>query len=392
MFSDDRVLVIRFVLLMGAVSLFADMVYESCRGVMGPYLGHLGANAFAIGVVFGLGEFFGYFLRIFAGFLLDRTKKYWSFMFIGYGLIVSVPLLALADYWLLAGTLIIMERVGKALRAPAKDTLLSIYSKGIGKGLTFGIHETADQVGAVIGPALFYLLLTIGLGYKNSFLILFIPFFVMVATLLFSRSYASKIHIDLKEDKDEKREGNRKVLVYLYLLFIFITSLGFIGFPVISFHSVKAKLLSETMVPLAYSLVMVLDALVAVPIGLLYDRFGIKVMLAIPVLIATLVIFTLSNSLFLLILGLALWGVVMSAYETVIRAYIGDNVSLAERGRFYGIFNTVLGVSLALSNSVAGYLYEINKNLIIYLVVLVELLSLSIILITAFISRRIKPS
>ncbi|MEN2998178.1 MAG: MFS transporter [Brevinematia bacterium] len=376
--EQEKRAIIRFIILMGVVSLFADMVYETARGVMGPYLGYLGANAFAIGLVFGIGEFLGYFLRIFAGAIIDRTRKYWSFVYIGYGAIASIPLLAFADYWLVAGTLIIMERIGKAIRSPAKDTIISIYSKNLGKGLTFGIHETADQLGAVAGPALFYLLL-LGLGYKNSFLVLFIPFLLMVGAIIVAKNYSKKIAVEVsKEELSNNSRSNTSV--YLYLAFIFLTSLGFIGFPILSFHAVKTKLISDTLIPLIYSLVMVLDALVAVPIGILYDKFGIKVMTFLPIAISITVAFGLSNNILLLVIALLLWGVIMSSYETVVRAYVGDNVSLAERGTFYGIFNTILGLSLALGNSIAGYIYEINKNLIIYLAILIEIIAMFLII------------
>lgn len=385
--DNEKKVVIRFILLMGMVSLFADMVYETARGVMGPYLGFLGANAFAIGLIFGVGEFLGYFLRIVAGVIVDKTKKYWSFVFIGYGAIISIPLLAFANYWLLAGTLILLERIGKALRAPAKDTILSLYSKNIGKGLTFGIHETADQIGAVVGPILFYIFLAIGLGYKTSFLILAVPFVFVILSLILSRLYVGRISVDVSKETHVSN-GNNKLDVYVYLVFVFLTSLGFVSFPIISYHAVNVKLLNDTFVPLIYSLVMILDAMVAIPIGILYDRIGVKIMAVLPILITISVGFGLSNSLVLLVIGLILWGVIMSAYETIVRAYIGDNVSLGDRGKFYGIFNTVLGISFAIGNSVVGYLYDISISLIIYLVVLVEIFALLLVLIVSIIKSR----
>lgn len=387
MIDEEKKNVVRFIILMGMVSLFADMVYETARGVMGPYLGYLGANAFAIGIIFGLGEFLGYLLRIVAGVIVDKTRKYWSFVFIGYGAIVSIPLLAFADYWLVAGTLIIIERIGKALRSPAKDTLLSIYSKGIGKGLTFGIHETADQVGAVIGPLVFYIFLVLGLGYKNSFLMLFIPFALMVIILLVAKSFVSKIQVDVSKEHLEGK-GDKKITVYLYLIFIFLTSLGFVGFPIFGFHAVNTKILPEVVVPLVYSLVMVLDAIVAIPIGLLYDKFGVKVLSFIPVLILIVVFMGFSQSVVMFAVGMAIWGIVMSAYETVIRAYIGDKVSIVERGKFYGIFNTVLGLSLALGNAFVGYIYEKSVFFIILFVIIVELLSMLVLGLVLFLNRR----
>ncbi|MCS7298974.1 MAG: MFS transporter [Spirochaetia bacterium] len=380
--------VIRFILLMGFVSLFADLVYESARGVMGPYLGRLGANAFAIGMIFGVGEFLGYVLRVVAGVLVDRTRKYWSFIFVGYGLVASIPLLAFSDYWILAGTLIVMERIGKALRTPARDTIISIYSGGIGSGKAFGIHETVDQAGAIVGSFIFYVILTLGLGYKTGFAILTIPFLLLIASLIIAKLFSSRIHIQKQVEEKVFHNGRKSRKIYFYLLFVLLTSLGFVGFPLIGFHAVKVKVLSEEFIPLFYSIAMLVDALIAIPIGIVYDRFGYRIIVILPILIMLIALLSFSNILILIILGVLVWGITMSFYETVVRAYIGDNVDIRERGTFYGLFNTVVGVGFGIGNSVIGYIYETMGALIVPFIVGLETIALATILITVFTERR----
>lgn len=380
--------VIRFILLMGFISFFADLVYESARGVMGPYLGHLGANAFAIGMVFGVGEFLGYALRVVAGVLVDRTRKYWSFIFIGYGLVASIPLLAFSDYWVLAGTLIVMERIGKALRTPARDTIISIYSGGIGSGKAFGVHETVDQAGAIVGSLIFYVILALGLGYKTGFAILTIPFLLLIASLIIAKLFSSRIHIQKQVEEGVFHKGKKNWKIYFYLLFVLLTSLGFIGFPLISFHAVKVKALSEEFIPLFYSIAMLVDALIAIPVGIVYDRFGYRIIVILPILIMLIALLSFSNVLILIILGVLVWGITMSFYETVVRAYIGDNVDIRERGTFYGLFNTVVGIGLGIGNSVIGYIYETASALVVPFIVGLETIALATILITVFTGRR----
>jgi len=368
---------IKFVILMGIVSFFGDMVYETARGIMGPYLGSLGASAFAIGLVFGLGEFLGYVLRIVAGVLIDKTRGYWLFVFVGYGLIGAIPFIGLTDSWLVASTFIIMERVGKALRAPAKDTLLSIHTAGIGRGKIFGIHELADQLGAVLGPFLFFLMLSFGVGYKNSLLLLFVPFALMMIVIVISKLFSEKVPVE-KEKEIITDKKKARIYYYLYLIFIFFTSLGFISFPVISYHAVKVGIVSENVVPLIYAAVMVMDALFAIPVGVLYDRFKVRIMATLPLLtVLTALAFT-KNIVFFFV-AILVWGIIMSAYETVIRAFVGDNVPISERGKYYGIFNTVLGISMMIGNSIAGYLYEISILYIIGFVVITQVLGIVMI-------------
>jgi len=152
---DARLTPWRFVLLFGVVSLLTDMVYEGARSIIGPFLATLGASAFVVGLVAGIGDFLGYGLRVASGYLVQRRRRYWAWTIIGYALtVVSVPLIgttsALVPALLLYGT----ERLGKAVRSPAKDTLLSHASTSTGSGRAFGVHQAMDQTGALAGPLL----------------------------------------------------------------------------------------------------------------------------------------------------------------------------------------------------------------------------------------------
>nr|MDO8133405.1 hypothetical protein [Candidatus Njordarchaeum guaymaensis] len=129
------------IILLGIVSLMGDVVYEGARGLVPDYLNFLGVSALIVGIVGGLGEFLGYAVRLITGTAADATRAYWSFMFVGYGLIVSIPLLGVAATWEIAVILVLVERIGKAFRAPSRDTVLSIVSKHVGAGKAFGIHE-----------------------------------------------------------------------------------------------------------------------------------------------------------------------------------------------------------------------------------------------------------
>src|SRR3954471_21098426 len=102
---------VRFVWLIGLVSLFADMTYQGAHGNAGPYLGILGASGTVVGIVAGAGEFINYTLRLIFGYWVDRTQKYWWIAFPGYALnLIAVPCLAFAGHWPLAAMLFILER------------------------------------------------------------------------------------------------------------------------------------------------------------------------------------------------------------------------------------------------------------------------------------------
>ena len=174
--SATKKLALRFVLIIGVVQLFADMTYEGARGIIGPFLGSLGASATVVGFTAGFGELMGYGFRSVTGYFADKTHKYWAFIFAGYFInMLAVPALALAGNWPLAAALIVAERTGRAIRKPSTDALLSHAGSQIGHGWAFGLNEFLDQTGATIGPLLMALILYFHGGYHKAFALLLVP-------------------------------------------------------------------------------------------------------------------------------------------------------------------------------------------------------------------------
>jgi MFS family permease len=270
----------RFVVMIGLVSLFADMTYEGARSINGPYLDILGVSATTVGWVAGLGELLGYGLRILSGYFSDRTRKYWMIMIIGFAInLISVPLLALAGYWQLAVMLIITERVGKAIRTPARDAMLSYGTKEMGRGWGFGLHEAMDSSGATIGP----LLVSAVLFYRNhsyhlAYAILVIPAIIALSILLLAKS---------KYPEPEDLEINNIALVtkgypklfWYYLLAAILIAAGYADFSLIAFHFKKTALLKDELIPVFYAIAMFSEAIAALILGKLFDKIGIKAMM-----------------------------------------------------------------------------------------------------------------
>jgi hypothetical protein len=178
-----------FVLTFGIVSMLADVVYEGARSITGPFLATLGATAVMVGFITGFGEAVALVLRLGTGPLADRTRKYWPLTIAGYALtVIAVPLLALASSLWQAAGLVIMERFGKAVRTPARDTMLSHAGVDMGRGKAFAIHEALDQSGALLGPLLVGLMIAVS-GYQLGFGVLAIPgAAALIAVLLLRRA------------------------------------------------------------------------------------------------------------------------------------------------------------------------------------------------------------
>ncbi|HEX5481819.1 MAG TPA: MFS transporter [Terriglobia bacterium] len=167
---------LKFVLMIGVVSFFADFTYEGARSIAGPFLLMLGASGAVVSIAAGFGELLGYSLRFFSGHLSERTGEFWPITIIGYMVQMSaVPLLAFAGNWQIAVGLILQERVGKAIRNPPRDVMLSHAAKEMGMGWGFGVHEALDQFGALFGPLLVALILARRGDYRLAFGTLLAP-------------------------------------------------------------------------------------------------------------------------------------------------------------------------------------------------------------------------
>src|ERR1043165_2494942 len=196
----------KFVLMIGIVNLFADMTYEGARSITGPFLQSLGATAFAVGLIAGGGELFGYVLRSIAGYLADKTQRYWIVIIIGYAInMLVVPALALAGNWPLAAVLIMAERTGRGIRKPATDAMLSYAGKSIGRGWVFGLNEGLDQAGATLGPLVIAFVLYLRRGYREGFAVLLISALLCLGTLVLARLWFPEPH-KLEEGSTELLE------------------------------------------------------------------------------------------------------------------------------------------------------------------------------------------
>lgn len=323
-------------------------------------------------------------MRLVSGYLSDRTRQYWPITFVGYGLLCSIPLLAFVGCWQTAALLIILERMGKGIRAPARDTIISHAAKHVGSGLGFGIHKAIDQVGAIIGPLIFSAVYIFNGGYRNGFIILWIPALLCVATLLLARA---KVPSPEKFETSSETTGhaikNKSSLpkiFWFYALFSFLSVAGFVNFQIISYHFKIQSIVSDVQIPIFYAIAMGTDGLVALIIGRTYDKIGMKSLVTIPLLTLPIPFFAFSHTYHFAIIGALLWGAVMGIHETIMRATIADLTTFEHRGFAYGIFNTIYGAAFFMGSTVMGLLYDFSIIYLILFVLITEVMALIVFL------------
>ncbi|MCC5475747.1 MFS transporter [Streptomyces barringtoniae] len=388
----------RFVVWFGTVSLLADFVYEGARSITGPLLASLGASALVVGVVTGAGEAAALGLRLVSGPLADRTRRFWGLAIAGYALtVVSVPLLGVAGVLWAACALVIAERVGKAVRSPAKDTLLSHATAATGRGRGFAVHEAMDQIGALVGPLLVAGVLALtGNDYGPALGVLAVPGIAVLLLLFRLRARVPDPEAYEREvtgaapttpDGQEGQNGRLPRAFWTYAAFTAATTSGFATFGVLSYHLVQRHLLSTAWVPVLYAAAMAVDALAALATGWLYDRHGPRVLIALPVLTAGVVALAFTDTVVVAVVGSLVWGAAMGIQESTLRATVADLVPSGRRATAYGLFAGVVGAASLAGGALTGGLYGYSIPVLITVVVAVEALAVVLLLVTRS-SRR----
>jgi MFS family permease len=378
---NPKNLALEFILLFGLVSALGDIAYETGRGISGPYLAFLGASAATIGLVSGFGEFLGYALRLVSGYLASRTRAYWVATYIGYGLLLSIPLLAFTKRWEIAVVLLILERIGKAIRSPAKDTMLSHASYQIGRGWGFAVHEALDQIGAVIGPLIFTVAFLKRDSFRDGFNVLWIPAILTMVALVVARLRVpapEKLENTIVSQYPQRVQGNSKLprVFWIYALFTFLCVAGFANFQIISYHWVSRSVVTVEQISILYAVAMGVDALAALVVGKAYDKIGFKTLFIIPFVTLPLPFLAFSHQYILAIVSAVVWGLVMAVHETIMRASVADLVPMERRAFAYGIFNTIYGTAWFVSGAALGLLYDFSGILLIIYVVVIEIAAL----------------
>jgi len=350
---------LRFVLIIGIANFFADFTYEGARGIVGPFLGSLGASAAIVGFVAGLGELMGYGLRSVSGYFADKSHRHWAFAFVGYTVnLLAVPALALATRWPLAATLVVAERTGRGIRKPTVEAMLSYAGKSIGAGWVFGLNEALDQAGATIGPLLMALILYFNGGFRTGFGVLLIPALICLAILVAARLLHPRPH-ELEEGAGHTFATTKLTRAYwIYLAAGALIAAGFADFALIGFHFHKANTVSANLIPVFYAVAMASSALASIPLGRLFDRFGPNISLfAFPISAAAAPFVFLGTSVPALI-GMILWGIGMAAQGSLLQAMLTGVIPQQKRSTAFGLFDTGYGIAWFLGSVVMGLLYD----------------------------------
>ena len=380
---------LKFVLMVGIMSFFADFTYEGSRSITGPYLGMLGAGAFAISVISGAGEFLGYNVRLFSGRGADRTGRYWPVTIGGYVLQMSVvPLLALAGSWQVAAVLIVAERVGKGIRNPPRDAMLSHAAKDIGYGRAFGVHEALDQFGALFGPLLVALVLAVSRhDYKVAFAALAVPAVIMLSLLAVARLLYPRPQ-DLAAGPAQVTAAGFPRVFWVYAGGAALAAAGFADFPLIAYHFQHAGTVSPALTPVFYAVAMAVSGIGSLVLGKVFDRAGIGVLVPLTVVAALYAPLVFLGGFWAILVGVSLWGLGIGVQESLIPAAVAPMIAPDRRASAYGLFTGIYGTAWVAGSVVIGVLINVSLGGLVAFCVASELAAIPLILVVRTRTRQ----
>lgn len=377
-----------FVLAMGIVNLFADMTYEGGASINGPFLGTLGASAAAISIIAGVGEFLGYSLRSVAGYAADKTGKYWLITFFGYAVnLLAVPAMALAGNWQAAGAFILVERIGRAMRKPTVEAMLSYSTGKHGKGWVYAVNTALDETGATIGPLLIGLALYLKADFRTGYGLLLISSLLALVALIVARIF---FPVPSRLEAGGPSTAQAKGFTRSYWLYMIAGSCfaaGLMSFELVSFHLSSARIATEHWIPIFLALATAMAVAASLILGKLYDKVGITAVVIAVALASLFSPFVFFGGFWVALGGLLLWGIGYATQDTLLKVLIASVLPEGKRNLAFGLFYLGYGAGWLVGSVTTGLLYEHSRVALVIFAVAVQLSSLPFFIMAARLAR-----
>ncbi len=349
---------IKYIALLGLTSLLTDISSEMIMPIFPMYIVALGGTGVVIGLIGGLSQSIASLLKVFSGYISDRSKSRKKLVFVGYlTSAVSKLFFPAATSWWQLLILKPLERVGKGIRTAPRDAMIAAYTKIKNRGKGFGIHRAMDTSGAVIGSVLALLFIYFNFNFRFVLAIAaVVAFFGLLPLYFVKEKRFEKTKTNIKVTLENLPKNLKQFIIISMIFYLANFSYMFFILRVQDFYEHKFALL----IPIAlYVLYNIVYALFSIPVGKLSDKIGRKKTLLIGYLFFTLTSlgFVFSNSIYFFILLFSTYGISFAFVEVTQRAYVSD-LSRKSRGTALGAFHTAVGIAALPGSFIAGCLWQ----------------------------------
>jgi predicted MFS family arabinose efflux permease len=376
-----------FVLTMGVVNLFGDMTYEGGGAINGQFMASLGASAAIVSITAGLGEFLGYALRSVSGYIADKTGRYWLVTFVGYAInLLAVPAMALAGNWQVAALLILAERIGRAIRKPTVEAMLSYTTGKHGKGWVYAVNTALDETGATLGPLIMALVLLLHGDYRTGYALLLVSSALALGTLAVAR-INFPVPSRLEEGKTAPASGLSRSY-WLYMVAAACFAAGLMSYELITYHLATGKIVSEPWIPVLLAFSTACGVVASLVLGKLYDRAPLPTLLAAVFLSSLFSPLAFFGAFPALLASMVFWGVGYATQDTLFKALVASVLPEGKRNLAFGLFYTGYGVGWLIGSVATGLLYDQSRVALVAFAVAAQIISLPLLVI----ANRQEPS
>ena len=347
---------------LGFVSLFMDMSSELVHSLLPVLLaGGLGASALMIGLIEGAAEGLVMVTKVFSGYVSDAVGKRKPLVLLGYGLAAaSKPLFPLASSVAEVAFARLVDRFGKGIRGAPRDAMIGELAPAEIRGACFGLRQSMDTVGAVLGPLLAMLGLWWWAGDLRAVLwISVVP--AILCVLLIVVAVPEPEHATKPARLPITREGLARLGPAYWSVVALGAVIALARFSE-AFLVLRASGLGLPLpwIPMVLVVMSVIYTLTAYPVGHLSDRVPRRRLLALGMLVLALAdaVLAVAHGYAALFAGIALWGLHMGMSQGILATLVADTTPAEYRGTAFGMFNLVSGVALLVASAAAGALWD----------------------------------
>ncbi|UCF69875.1 MAG: MFS transporter [candidate division WOR-3 bacterium] len=346
------------ILCLGLVSLFTDLSTEMAYPIIPVFLKEvLKVQPLFIGLIEAIAESTASILKTFSGYISDRLKKRKLFIFLGYSLsALAKPLLAFAAQGWHVLMVRFSDRVGKGIRTAPRDALIADSAKDAYFGRTYGFHRALDTLGAMLGPLTAFFVLALS---QNNYRLLFglavVPGIIAIVIILLGvREIVPEV---TRAFRFSFRQISPRLKLFLIIMIIFTLGNSSDAFLILRARNIGV---SATMIPLLWLVFNISYFLWAYPAGMLSDRIGRRKTIFLGFMIFSLcyAAFSLNHSAIVIWFIFIIYGLYYGFTEGNLRAYVADLTTSDIRATVFGIYHTVVGITLLPANLLMGYLWQ----------------------------------
>lgn len=355
----------RTVWMLGLVSLFMDLSSELIHSLLPIFLvSGLGASVLAVGVIEGVAEATALIVKVFSGAISDALGRRKGLLLAGYGLAaLSKPLFPLAHSVSMVFAARFIDRIGKGIRGAPRDALVADVTPAEIRGAAFGLRQSMDTVGAVLGPGLAVVLMLVFTDIRHVLWFAAVPGVVAMGLLFWG---VREVRPDPGEAKTFRSPIRWSAARDFGAAYWRVVAIGTV-FTLARFSEAFLILrgqdmgLSAAWAPVVLIVMSLFFTLSAYPAGWLSDRMPRTAVLAaglVLLVFADLALAVTSGGIWLLLAGAALWGLHMGFSQGILAAMVADTTPKDMKGTAFGIFNLASGMCMLLASVLAGWLWQ----------------------------------